>query len=484
MTLAAPHAPVRGGRPLIETRPLRNPDIADARMMGQRAWWLVALNVLVPGSAQVLAGSRRLGRFGLGATLFGWLLLAVVAGLGLFARGTFVWLATGSFSWILLTAIQVLLLGYAVLWVVVTIDTLRLLRLVKVPVITRFAAPVAAILALVLACSGAVYTSNVAASGRGAIGDIFGRSGPSLPPSDGYYNILLLGADSGDGRDSLRFDSISVVSVNADTGATTITGIPRELPHAPFSEGSPMRELYPDGFEGHSSPTCGWEPWMNHIRSAAEVCREDHGMALYPEAAAHGSAPGIEATKDAAEGVLGIEIPYYVFLDMDGFAALVDALGGVDIDVTQRLPKGGPPPGSGASDVEDWAIGWIEPGQQHMDGDTAQWYARSRYTTNDYDRMKRQRQLQEAILAQFTPENVLSRFSAVADAGADLADTDLPRDKLPEFFDLMVKAKKLPVTRVELTPENGVDEHEPDYAHIRDLVDEALHPPQTATPTP
>lgn len=479
MTYAAPRV---AARPLIETRPLRNPELTDERFMGRRGWWLVALNALVPGSAQVLAGNRRLGRFGLGATLVGWLLLLVAAGLALFARSGLVWLATGPLSWLLLTLVQVLLLAYAVLWVVLTIDAIRLVKLVRVPTISRFALPVAALLVLSLAGGAAVYGSTVAASSRGTLSTIFGNSGPSLPPSDGYYNILLLGADSGDGRDSMRFDSISVVSVNADSGAVTITGIPRELPNAPFSEGSPMQALYPNGFEGHSSATCGWNGWMNHIRNAAEVCREDEGMELYPDAAAQGSAPGIEATKDAAEGVLGIEIPYYVFLDMKGFAQLVDALGGVDITVTERLPEGGGPAYDGQP-AEDWATGWIEVGEQHMDGDTAQWYARSRYTTDDWDRMKRQRELQVAILEQFTPQNVLSRFNEIAAAGTAIVQTDLPQDKLPEFFDLMMKAKEQPVTSIELTPDGGVDEYEPDFAVIHEMVQDALHPP-TPEPTP
>ncbi len=55
---------------------------------------------------------------------------------------------------------------------------------------------------------------------------------------------------------------------------------------------------------------------------------------------------------------------------MHGFAELVDALGGVEIDVTERLPKGGPPEGWTGTDVNEWAIGWIEPGTQRMDGDT------------------------------------------------------------------------------------------------------------------
>lgn len=484
MTVAASRATTRIGRPLIETRPLRNPDTGDPAFMGRRGWWLVAMNVLVPGSAQILAGrNRKLGRFGLGATLVGWLLVIATGILALVSRQTLVWLATGPFSWWVLTLVQIVLIGYAVLWVVLTVDALRLVRLVKVPKASRWALPIASILVLALVSGGAVYASTVVASGRGAIGDIFGQSGPSVEPSDGYYNILVLGADSGDGRDSMRFDSISVVSVNAETGAVNIFGIPRELPGVPFSDGSPMQQLYPNGFEGHSSATCGWNPWMNHVRYAAEVCREDEGSELYPDAEAHGSAPGIEATKDAAEGILGIEIPYYVFIDMNGFAAMIDALGGVDINVTERLPKGGPPEGWTGTDANDWAIGWIEPGQQHMDGDTAQWYARSRYTTSDWDRMERQRELQIAILEQFTPQNILTRFNDIAAAGTVLVDTDLPRDKLSEFFDLMMKAKEQEVTTIELVPENGVDEHQPDYAFIRDLAQKTLHPP-TETPTP
>jgi LCP family protein required for cell wall assembly len=464
---------------------MRRPDSNDPGIMAKRGWWLIALNLLLPGAAQVVAGNRRLGRIGLRATLVGWLLVIVAAGLALFARPVLLWLTVGAgwFSAVVLTLVQVALVAYVILWIVLTLDTLRTVRLVKVPTGSRVAIPLVALILLGLVGSGAGYAATIVESTRSTVGSIFGQSGPSLPPDDGYYNILLLGADSGDGRDSMRFDSISVVSVNADTGAVTITGIPRELPNAPFSEESPMRELYPNGFEGHGSSTCGWNGWMNHLRNAAEVCRDDKGTGLYPQATAQGSEPGIEATKDAAEGVLGIKIPYYVFVDMHGFADLVDALGGVDITVTERLPKGGPPEGWHGTDVNEWAIGWIEPGEQHMDGDTAQWYARSRYTTSDWDRMKRQRELQAAILEQFTPETVLTRFKEVTAAGTALIDTDLPQDKLPEFFDLMMKAKELPITSIELTPEFGVDEHEPDYGFIHEMIQQALHPP-TPTPTP
>src|SRR5690606_5037602 len=124
---------------------------------------------------------------------------------------------------------------------------------------------------------------------------------------------------------------------------------------------------------------------------------------------------------------------------------------------------------------------WIEPGTQVMDGDTAQWYARSRYTTNDWDRMKRQRELQAAILRQFTPTNVLTRFQEVAAAGTHIVQTDIPQSMLPYFAELALKSKDEPITTIELTPEDGVDPEEPDFAYVRELVNTALHPP---TPTP
>ncbi|WP_375384717.1 LCP family protein [uncultured Microbacterium sp.] len=460
--------------PLLETRPLRRPDSSSPQVMTRRAWWLVGMNFLIPGSAQILAGNRRLGRFGLASTLVMWTLVVLTVLCGILWQQVFLTIAT---NWFALLVAQGLFLAYAVLWVVLTVDTLRLVRLVKTKPAARFGVAVVAIAGLVLASGGAVYASQVAGTTRDTLGAIFGVSAPSVPPSDGYYNILLLGGDSGEGRDSMRFDSISVVSVNAVTGATTITGIPRDMPDFPFAPG-PMQDKYPDGHTGYADDTCGWGSGINQLRTEVEVCQD--GNTLYPDAVANGSEPGIEATKDAAEGILGIQIPYYVLVDMHGFAALVDSLGGVDITVTERLPEGWGPTYDGEP-AEDWAIGWIEEGTQHMNGDTAQWYARSRYTTSDFDRMGRQRELQQAILAQFTPQAVLTRFQDLASASTNLLQTDLPQSLLPTLVELAMKAKSQPVTPIELTPAGGIDEYNPDFAYIQQLIQTTLHPP-TATP--
>lgn len=466
--------PARVTRSLVDARPLRHPDVHDTDVMGRRAWWLVLSGFLIPGCAQVLAGSRRLGRVGLVATVAMWALLIVALLLGLLWRPALVAVATNGVA---LLVAQILLIGYALLWVVLAIDTLRLAHLVALRPAARIGVAVLAAIVTLIPSGVALAASGYVATTRETIGSVFG-GGPSVPPSEGYYNFLLLGADSAKGRDHMLFDSISVVSVNADTGAMTITGIPRDMRDVPFSEG-PMQDRYPDGHEGRAHPTCGWDNKINQLNTEVGLCLD--GDALYPDAASIGSTPGIEATRDAAEGVLGIEIPYFVFIDMDGFAALIDALGGVEITVDERLPTGAlhEEPDGSLSGI----TGWIETGTQRMDGETAQWYARSRYTTSDWDRMKRQRELQTAILAQFTPANVLANFQSIAQAGAQVVNTDIPDAMIPYLAELALKAKEHEVATIELTLENDIDPDNPDFEAIHQMVDAALHPP-TPSPTP
>lgn len=459
--------------PIVRTKPMRHPDVSSKSVMSRRGWWLVILGFLIPGSAQVLAGNRKLGRLGLVATLTMWVLGIVALALFLFSKSTMLILVEQ--TW-LLFVIRALLIAYAVLWLVLAIDTLRLVKFVRARPNARIGIAVLATALMVVSSGGALYAANLVGITGETLDDVF-ADGPVADPVDGHYNILLLGADSGEGRDSMRFDSISVASVNAETGQVTMFGIPRDMPNVPFSAG-PMQDLYPNGYEGHSDPDCGWEGKINQLNTELELCRDGH--AIYPGAEADGSTPGIEATRDAAEGVLGLEIQYYAFIDMDHFAALIDALGGVEINVLERLPKGGGPAYDGQS-AEEWADGWIEAGVQRMDGQTAQWYARSRYTTSDWDRMRRQRELQGAILAQFDPQTVLLRFQDVAQAGASMVKTNLPKGLLSRLATIALDSQKLQMQSVELVPPL-VDADYPDYEAVHQLVQDTLHPP-TEAPT-
>jgi polyisoprenyl-teichoic acid--peptidoglycan teichoic acid transferase len=448
----------------LAASPIRFPDVASRTVMTRRAWWLVLLNVLIPGSVQVLAGDRRLGRFGLGATLTLWFLALAALVVWIFWPAV---IYTVFSTTITLWVVAAVLAFYAVLWVILTFDTLRLVRLVKTAPSAR--AWVAALsVALMVAISGtAAYGAYVATTASGFLSSVF-VAGPSEPPIDGRYNFLLLGGDAGPDRDGLRPDSITVVSVDAETGQGVTIGLPRNLEDVPFDEGSPLAEAYPEGYgsiDGCEVDVC----LLNSIYTEVELVSPE----MYPDAVAQGSEPGIEGMRDAAEAITGLQIQYYVLIDMQGFSDLIDALGGVTMTVENRVPMGA---GHDEEGNEVEITEWIEPGTQVLDGYHALWYARSRYETSDYDRMQRQSQLQEAILQQFNPGNVLAKFQAVATAGAQVVKTDIPQGMLGYFVDLASKTKELPITRVALVPPE-VDPEEPDWEYIRQLVSSAVAPP-------
>jgi len=450
------------------TDPIRNPNSGSTRIMTTRAWWLVVLNFMLPGSAQVLAGNRRLGRFGLRASLT-LVIAAIIIGivylvwpeavLTVLTNTVGLWLAAAVLAF------------YAVTWLVLTVNTLGLIDLGRAapgarPIIAAFSAAL-----MVVVCGTASYGAFVATSASGFLSSVF-VAGPSEPPVDGRYNILLLGGDAGADRDGLRPDSLSVVSIDATTGQATTISLPRNLEDVPFSAGSSLGALYPEGYgsiDGCDVSVC----MLNSIFTEAELKRPEY----YPNAVAEGSSPGIQATLEAAQGITGLTIQYYVLIDMQGFSDLIDALGGVDIDVQNRVPVH-------SDDTWTDVLFWFEPGMQHMDGYHALWFARSRHGTSDYDRMQRQTQLQEALLAQASPANVLTKFQGVAAAGTRVVKTDVPQNMLGYFVNLAAKTKELPVVSVPLIPENGIDPENPDYAVISTLITAALAPAPTATPTP
>ena len=455
-------------------RPLRNPDTTSEPFMTKRAWWLVVIGFVLPGSAQMLAGKRKLGRVGHVATLvlIAGVLLTLL-GLMTARTATFTIFTNG----VALFVLQVLLVAYAILWLVLGFDTLRLTQLVRVKRNWRVPIAVLSVILTVVPSVGAAWTASTIGDTRALLSSLF-QGAPAVDPVDGRYNILLLGTDAGSDREGLRPDSISLVSVDAETGQSLIIGLPRDLVGAPFPEDSPMYALHPNGFGVGPND---WSEWGGCNIGAPDVCKLNALYAemteftdlgnydgFYADAASRGSSPGIEATKDAVSGITGLETQFYVLVNMDAFSNLIDALGGVDINVETRLPIGGDQYGNGVE-------GWVEAGQQHMNGYTAQWYARSRYGSDggDYDRMERQRILQAAILAQMNPQNVLSRFQDIAAAGTELVETDIPESMLGRFLDLAAKARGYDPVNVELVPP-AFDPENPDFADARALVDAGL----------
>lgn len=417
--------------------------------MHRRAWWLLLLTVVMPGSAQLVAGNKRLARFGITATISFWALILLLLGLGLINKGWVIWLVTlPILVWILSGA----LILYAILYALLTLDTLRLMKLGRVYPRERWITFGAIVLTGVLGTSAISYAGSLAGVQANFIGSIFNQGGFTTP-IDGRYNIMLLGADAGRDRFGIRPDSISVISIDAATGQAVNIGIPRNLQKVGFAKGSPMNDIYPNGWN------CGIECLINAIYKDVE----DNHADAYPNAASHGSTPGTEATRDAVEYVTGLEIQSYVLVDMSSFEKLIDALGGIDINVKERLPIGGQ-----LDDLSD-VKGWIEVGQQHMDGHTALWYARSRHSTSDYDRMRRQHEVENQVLKQMDPATVLTRFQQIASAGKQMIRTDIPSGMLSTYVDLALKAKAKGIQELSLVPPT-IDVIYPNFPAIREMV--------------
>ena len=401
--------------------PLRSPRFAAPATRTKRAWWLLGATLLIPGSAQLVAGKRVVGRVAVRITAVFWALILLAVVLWFVWRTALVWLLTNSVtSALLMYGLVALAIGWVLLW----FDTLRIIRPGLLGDGMRRGVVITTVLAMVLTGGGLGYAAHLVSVARHAVSDIFGGGMP-FSAADGRYNILLMGGDAGEDREGRRPDSMTVLSIDASSGQTVTVSLPRNLQNVPFPDSSPMHSVYPDGFN------CGDECIMNAVYTDVMQNHKD----LYPDV----EDPGAQATKEAAEGVPGLTIQAYALIDMDGFASLVDALGGIDMNVGGRVPMGG---GTNLDTGEKNPIlGWIEPGVQHMDGYHALWYARSREGATDYDRQARQRCVQAAMLAQLNPVTVATKFDELASSGQQILETDIPQASIGSMVTVATKAK-------------------------------------------
>ncbi|MBI4884990.1 MAG: LCP family protein, partial [Actinobacteria bacterium] len=224
---------------------------------------------------------------------------------------------------------------------------------------------------------------------------------------------LLLGGDAGPGRRGLRTDSIIVVSIDSVTGDTVIISIPRNLERMPFPEGTALAERYPDGFTDLA----------NAVWTRVDQTRELVGGV---------DDAGSQAIKLGISQLLGIPIHNYVLVDMAGFVDVVDALGGIDINVTKRMPTPGNPQGA-KHDLPEF----IEAGQQHMDGTLALAYSRTRSADSDTHRMARQQCVLGGIAGAFTPMALVFGFTELVSAFGNAVHTDISRSELDDFAQLI-----------------------------------------------
>ena len=248
-----------------------------------------------------------------------------------------------------------------------------------------------------------------------------GRAEPGASPTpqlglNERVNVLLLGVDSLPWRTATLTDTMMVVSVDPVGKTVSMLSVPRDLINVPLGDGNVFG------------------PKINSLMSFADRNPDD-----FPDG-------GVAALRRALGAMLGIEIDYYARLEIPGLIKLVDAVGGIDVRVTE-----------GFSDptYDGYRIGergWsIEAGRHHLDGMNALAYARARKADgeSDFTRAARQQQILIALRNAVAKDGSLFfKLNELFDAVGGLIRTDMPVDRLPELAALVDEIGNDSITRI------------------------------------
>lgn len=202
-------------------------------------------------------------------------------------------------------------------------------------------------------------------------------------------NILVLGVDERDG-DKGRSDTMFVATIDESTKAVSLLSVPRDT--------------------RVKIPGYGWDK-INHAYADG----------------------GSELSQKAVENLLGIPIDYYVTIDFAGFYKIVDAVGGVDVDVEKRMYY---------EDPYDELVIDIRPGLQHMNGKTAIQYVRYRDSEGDIGRIERQQKFIKAVFSQLASPATITRIPGIIREVGAVLKTDLSTADMLNLAKIMNDAAK------------------------------------------
>ncbi len=235
-----------------------------------------------------------------------------------------------------------------------------------------------------------------------AIDDFDATPFATPPTASSRVNVLLIGVDSAENRDTALTDTLMVVSVAPETGSIAMVSFPRDIADFPLSNGG----VFPGK--------------INALMTYARTHPDE-----FP-------AGPLGTLAQELGYLLGVPIHYYAAIDLDGFRTMIDVAGGVTVDNPKAIND----------PTYDWPDGRrgfrLSAGEHHLDGLTATAYVRTRKSAGDtdFDRARRQQQLLLALRSQMVrPEN-LPRIPELTQAAADTIRTNFPSDRIGEFLDL------------------------------------------------
>jgi LCP family protein required for cell wall assembly len=283
-------------------------------------------------------------------------------------------------------------------------------------------------------------------------------------------NFLLLGIDSGPGRDEALTDTILVVSIDPVARSAVMVSIPRDTGFVPL----PDRSIYPDGL---------YPDKINSLSSVAEQNAE-----LWCPDLPSARACGLRTLERSAGLYLGIPIHYYATIDLTGFAELIDALGGVELCLPGKLVD---PEYSGPTWAPRYGIE-LQAGCHRHGGVEALAFARIRKGwielpsgeidyQNDFERADRQQEVLLALRRELADANLVFELPAILEAVGRTVSTDFPREQAGDLASLLPLITAPDIERLVLGYPEFVDEPVdptvnylliPKRDHVRDAMTE------------
>jgi len=244
---------------------------------------------------------------------------------------------------------------------------------------------------------------------------------------EGEVRILLLGVggaghDGGTLTDTMILATIRLADETDNRPRVSLVSIPRDL------------NVYIPGYE--------WRK-INSAYAFGEI----------------GGSQGPKLATEAAEGLLGKNIPYYAVINFDGFRTIVNELGGIYVEV---------PAGFTDAQFPDQNYGYLEPvvfeaGRQKMDGERALQYVRSRHGDNnqgsDFARAKRQQRITQAIADEIASVRILSNFNLIGriiDAATNNFRTNLELHEIKRLYEIGQKVESQNVSSISLDGASGL----------------------------
>jgi len=257
------------------------------------------------------------------------------------------------------------------------------------------------------------------------IGNLFSQKDPELKKdSQNRTNILLAGIDTRPNNQGLQnTDTIIIASYNHSSNEMIMISIPRDM----WAE-------YPD--------MPGYFTKINGIYNYCENEKEGTGL---------------ECLVKTTETITELDIQYYAMIDVRALVEIVDTIGGIDIDVERSFNYSFP------TDQNTWEPGYFEAGMQHMDGETAMKYARSRYSQSaegsDFARARRQQKLllaaKDKILSLDTFKTPLTVIEIIEQLGKGITVSDISTEDIRAAMNLRDNADTLKSYSVVLNPMAG-----------------------------